>query len=247
MVCRNEFSRYDREFSAPYLFVVEWRVAQSPMPYKKIFWGILFVALTLISPLPAIAQSPTLRQTNAPLQTGNLSQPNSKIETYAFSEVWPLILKYQRAYGSHFSPELIACLIWEESGFRLIENPKSGAMGFGQILPATLRGINARYRTNLTRTALLTSPDASVQATVLTLEIAWNWKKEKTNALLGYAGGMRNYNSVRKWVTGEQQLLRANIANASVEDFSNAQIQNQLAAAMRICSQPGFDPRVLFL
>ncbi len=170
----------------------------------------------------------------------------STIPTYSFSEIWSLIVKYQRARTSHFSTELIACLMWEESGFRLVENPESHALGFGQILPSTLAEINKRYKTNFSRTQLLASPDASVEATVLALEMMWTWKKNKSGALVAYAGGMRNYNAVRKWLAAEPKMVQARWHVAARLPQTRASAQQQLIDALAVCSQPGFDPRATF-
>jgi hypothetical protein len=224
------------------------------MHHKKILWGTLLFGITLITPFTALADSPTptpppqitrTAQTN-PLRTSKPSQTLVKPKTHSFQDVWTLILKHHRARASHFSPELIACLMWEESGFRLVENPQSGALGFGQVLPRTLYGINKRYKTKFTRTQLLTSPEASVEATVLALEVAWNWKKEKVGALFAYAGGVRNFNAVKKWVTAEPHMLQAQFPYTSPPQIENVSTTDQFITAMHMCSQPGFNPQVLF-
>ncbi len=216
------------------------------MHHRKIIWGITLFVLSFVSPLPAIAQSPSSQHIAPIVQTGNLSRSNSLQQFYSFQYVWTLLLKHQRARASHFSPELLACLMWEESGFRLVENQTSGALGFGQILPSTLREVNKRYKTNFTRAQLLSSPDASVEATVLTLEMMWAWKKNKRDALIAYAGGMRNYNSVRKWLAAEPQMLQARWADASLISHTRANASAQMVNALKICSQSGFEPEVLF-
>lgn len=164
----------------------------------------------------------------------------------AFATVWPLIVKYQKVYASHFTPEMIACVFWEESGFRLIEHPDSHALGFGQVLPANLREINARYGTNFTRLGLLTSPGQSVEAGILALEMAWDWKGQKVNALYGYAGGFQNYPAVYRWITGEPKLAGIGLTNGSGADLQNPSVQAQVVRALKACSQPGFHPEQLF-
>ena len=240
------------------------------MQYQQYFWGTLVLGLTVVSPLPAIAQ-PSIRFDNPPIVepakfdtfgSGKLYQGNilaecgtacrtysrqaARAKTYSFREIWSLILKYQRQRSSHFSPELIACLMWEESGFRLVENPQSHTLGFGQVRPDTLNAINKRYKTNFTRTSLLTSSDASVEATVLALEVAWDWKKEKVGALFAYAGGIRNFDAVRRWLTAEPQMLRARLPYSAGWNGTDATTSNQIVDALHICSQPGFHPQELF-
>lgn len=224
------------------------------MHYKKLLWGTVLFGLALFTPLTAFAESPTATPTPPitrvvePKQAppAKPSQLSYKPKTYSFDRVWTLILKYHRARASHFSPELIACLMWEESGFRLVENPQSGALGFGQVLPRTLTGINKRYKTKFTRTQLLTSPEASVEATVLALEVAWSWKRDKVRALLAYAGGARNVNAVRKWILAEPHLLRAKMPYTSPIPVEQVSMSHPFVTAMQMCSQPGFNPRVLF-
>lgn len=213
------------------------------MHYTKYIWGILVLGLVLCSPLPANARAPDAIPA-VELGASLSGQPNPKV--YAFSQVWTLIVKSQRAHASHFTPELVACLIWEESGFQLVENAHSHALGFGQVMPSTLDGINKRYKTNFTRTQVLTSPDASVEATVLALELAYEWKQDKTGALLAYAGGMQNYRVVQKWLAAEPGMIQARWMDASSSGGLRANAAAQLAAAMRPCSQPGHDPGMLF-
>lgn len=204
----------------------------------------MFVSL-FVSPLPANAQVPATPDL-APVVALGKTSPSNPNKIYSFPEIWTLINKHQRARSSHFSPELVACLMWEESGFRLVENRESGALGFGQILPSTLREINKRYKTNFTRAQLLASPDANVEVTVLALELMWNWKKEKTAALLAYAGGSRNSNIVRKWLNAEPHLIRARWHDAALVSFTRESASRQMIDALKMCSQPGFDPQVLF-
>ncbi len=200
----------------------------------------------LRTPLSKSASKPASKPATNAASAGKLAAPRPKLKTYAFSEIWTLIENYRRVHRSHFSAELIGCLIWEESGFRLAENPTSGALGFGQILPSTLREVNKRYKKTFTRAQLLTAPEASVEATVLTLELMWAWKKEKTASLLAYAGGMRNYNSVRKWLTAEPLMLQARWAERAPAADTRGAANAQMVNALKICSQPGFDPKVLF-
>ena len=210
-------------------------------PFKYISAILLFTFL-FASPLPAIAQAPDIR----PIAKPGIPSPSSRTKVYSFYQVWTLITNYQRAHPSHFSPELVTCLMWEESGFRLVENPQSHALGFGQVLPATLTALNRRYKTNLTRTQPLTLPDASVQATMLALELAYEWKKTKVAALLAYAGGFQNYRPVQKWIAAEPGMIEARWSEASASSDLRANASAQLIRAMRICSQPGFDPQRVF-
>lgn len=237
------------------------------LKHKHILWGTLLFGLTVVSPLPALAQSPNQPPPAStshaahtqPPDTGNAPQnkisapcsvpcgepPPLTSRNYSFQEVWALIIKHQRARASHFTPELVACLMWEESGFRLAENPKSHALGFGQLLPSTLGAVNKRYNTRFTRTQVLSVPEASVEATVLALELAWSWKKNKLDALTAYAGGTRNYKAVRRWIAAEPVMIQAGMP--AVEDqLILIESQGSLIRGLQICSQPGFDPRKLF-
>ena len=163
----------------------------------------------------------------------------------AFETMWSLILKHQRARHSHFSPELIACLFWEESGFRMVEHPRSGAVGFGQVLPITLVSINKKFGTQFTPADLLRSPDASVEASVLALELAWEWKHDKVKALYAYAGGVRHNTIVHKWLTAEAAMKQGKIPYAASFGM-DAWVRDSQIRALRVCSQPGYDPQVIF-
>lgn len=135
--------------------------------------------------------------------------------------------------------------MWEESGFRLIENPRSHALGFGQVMPAIVRAINGRYNTRFTRDEILTVPDVSVRVTILALELAWSWKKNKPGALTAYAGGLRNYSAVRKWLAAEPAMMQARLPDAS-DQIAYRASAGRMIAALHLCSQPGFHPRGLF-
>lgn len=162
-----------------------------------------------------------------------------------FEDMWALILKYQRKHASHFSPELIACLFWEESAFRMVEHPLSGAVGFGQVLPSTLRAVNKKFGTNFTPNDLLTSRDASVEASVLALELAWEWKRDKVNALAAYAGGAPHQHIVRKWLAAEAAMQKGRIPFGNSFGVQ-AYMEHYQIRALRMVSQPGFDPQVIF-
>jgi hypothetical protein len=162
-----------------------------------------------------------------------------------FDQMWTLILKYQQLHNSHFSPELIACLFWEESGFRMVEHPLSHAAGFGQVLPSTLRAINKRYGTAFTTRDMLTSPEASVEAAILALELAWDWKRDKAGALAAYAGGSSNQHIVHKWLAAEAAMQNGRIPYGRSFGMQTIIEQHQIRA-LRLCSQPGFDPQVIF-
>lgn len=136
--------------------------------------------------------------------------------------------------------------MWEESGFRLVENPGSHALGFGQVMPSTLDAINRRYKTTYTRAQVLKSPETSVIVTLLALEIAYDWKKDKVKALEAYAGGSRNSGSVRKWLAGESKMIQARWADASTVSMLRPNASTQMIAALKLCSQPGFDPQYTF-
>lgn len=213
------------------------------MHHTKYFRGIVLFVLVILSPLPASAQTPVHSNT---VLTDNSSPNSTQSKTYTFAQVWTLINRAQRERVSHFSPEIVACLMWEESGFRLVENPQSHALGFGQVMPSTLNAINKRFKTNLTRNSVLTSPEASVQATLLSLELAYEWKKDKVEALVAYAGGIRNYGVVRKWLAAEPKMIQARWADASTVSMLRPNAAAQMITAMRICSQPGFDPQHTF-
>lgn len=213
------------------------------MHHTKHIWGILLLVLVFFSPLPASAQAPD----NKPLNpTGNFSRSLSQAKTYTFAEIWAWIEYDQRIRLSHFSPELVACLMWEESGFRLVENPQSHALGFGQVMPSTLAAVNRRFNTTFTRTTLLTSPEASVQATLLALEVAYDWKKNKVGALVAYAGGTQNYGAVKKWLAAEPKMIQARWAENSKASALRPDASLEMIAAMKTCSQPGFDPQHTF-
>jgi hypothetical protein len=259
-----------RFISASFPLIVPIHAAQWQMHHLHITLGFLVITLISLAPPPANASSqPALENTRivSPAQveshrTNKFQQgkfrkcantscsvpahPNPAPRTYSFQEVWDLILKHHSARKSHFTPELIACLMWEESGFRLVENPISHSLGFGQVLPSTVREINKRYKKSFTRQLLLTSPDASVEATILALEIAWDWKKEKVGALFAYAGGIKNFEAVRKWLTAEPHLLRARISHYAAYTPGENNNSGVIADALHICSQPGFDPQNLF-
>lgn len=162
-----------------------------------------------------------------------------------FAEMWSLIVKYHHKHSSHFTPELVACLFWEESGFRLVEHPRSHAAGYGQVLPSSLRQVNRHYGTAFSRTGLLTSPEESVEASILALELAWTWKRDKVQALFGYAGG-RNARAVIRWLVAEPELLKARVPYSFTPQVPPPAVQQQVIRGMRGCSPPGFDPRILF-
>lgn len=220
--------------------------AQVTMHPKKQYWGWLVVALFLsivFSPLPANAESPDALESTRP---GSPVETSRQAKTFPFDQVWHLILKHQRTHASHFSPELVACLMWEESGYRLVENDQSRALGFGQIMPATLSAINKRFKTNFSRTDLLTSPDKSVEATILALELAYSWKRNKVAALVAYAGGFQNYRTVAKWITAEPEMVKARAAYSWSARLATAHSETEIVDALHLCSQPGFHPQVLF-
>lgn len=216
------------------------------MHQNKLIWGLLAVALlfsSFLSPLPANAQSPDILHFTEP---GRPVKNTRQTKTYPFDQVWPLILKHQRTHQSHFSPELVACLMWEESGYRLVQNDQSRALGFGQIMPATLTAINKRFKTQFTRYDLLNSPDKSVEATVLALELAYSWKRNKVAALVAYAGGFQNYRTIAKWITAEPEMVKARAANTWTAHLVTAHSKTEIVDALHLCSQPGFHPQVLF-
>lgn len=158
-----------------------------------------------------------------------------------------MVEKYQAIQPSHFSPELVTCLLWEESGFRLVENAQSHALGFGQVMPSTVSAINRRYKTSFTRTQVLTSPDASVEVTLRALELAYEWKKDKIGALRAYAGGgAQNDAIVHKWLAAEPRMIQARWMDASVMAAMRTRSATQMISAMGMCSQPGYEARNVF-
>lgn len=237
----DETGSFQNTFCAVRNIVVP--TAQSPMHHTKTIWGILLFVLIIVSPLPASAQSP---DNKPPIPTGNFSAYSSQAQTYTFAEIWAWIVEAQRIRPSHFSPELVACLMWEESGFRLVENPQSHALGFGQVMPSTLNAVNRRFKTNFTRTVVLTSPEVSVQVTLLALEVAYEWKKDKVRALVAYAGGMQNYRVVNKWLVAEPKMIQVRWSETSMVSALPPDASSEMIAAMKICSQPGFDPQHTF-
>lgn len=208
-----------------------------------LIWGMILFALVFISPLPANAQALDIRPVIA---LGRYAPPTFPGKTYSFYEVWSLVAKYQAIQSSHFSPELVTCLMWEESGFRLVENVQSHALGFGQVMPSTLNAINRRYKTSYTRTQVLTSPDASVQVTLRSLELAYEWKKDKVGALVAYAGGTQNNAIVQKWLAAEPRMIQARWTDASVMAAMRSRSTAQMISAMGMCSQPGYEARAAF-
>lgn len=213
------------------------------MHRKKYIWGTFLFLLLFVSPLPASAQTLVIAP---PIRTGNSAPPALPSKTYSFSQVWTLIEKYQHNTPGHFSPELVACLMWEESGFRLVENPQSHALGFGQVMPSTVNAINRRYKTAFTRQQILDSPDASVEVTLRALELAYDWKKTKLGALVAYAGGVRNFAAVHRWVSAEPKMLQVRWMDVSATPADQTGASLQMVQAMQICSQPGFDTRRVF-
>jgi hypothetical protein len=214
------------------------------MHHKIYILGIalsILAVLCIAHPHPAVAQSPH----EAPVTRAGSNPSNLSARSFLLSDVWALTVKHQRRYNSHFSTELITCLMWEESGFRLVQNPTSKATGFGQIMPSTLKAVNKRFGTKLTPADLLNSPDSSIKATVLTLELMWQAKKNKVDALMSYAGGPRNYRYVRKWLNAEPEMLKARNESIASADVSKSHSKQELLDAMHLCSQPGFDPRVI--
>jgi len=212
----------------------------------KYLWGsliLVLIVLSLLSPLPAKAETPDQHDVEAMRYSTTLRW---RAKTHSFNEVWNLILKHQRAHASHFSPELVACLMWEESGYRLVENNQSHALGFGQIMPSTLGEINKRYKTAFTRADMLTSPDKSVQATVLALELMYSWKKTKVAALVAYAGGFQNYRTIAKWITAEPKMIEARTPAPSGTYLVTSHSEPKMMDALHLCSQPGFHPKMIF-
>jgi hypothetical protein len=158
-----------------------------------------------------------------------------------FDQVWGLIQKYSARHESPFTPELVACLFWEESGFRLVASPSSPAVGLGQVLPSTLTAVNRRFGTRFTPQDLVTSPDASVEASILVLKLAWEWRPDKMRALKLYAGAVKNLHVVRKWLAGEAAMLAGRHPLAAAGGWDWWALQHR-ARALELCAQPGHDP-----
>ena len=213
------------------------------MNQRLLIYCFVIVLLFLALPLRAGASSPADQPV---VQSGKHAPIKVIIKTYSFAQVWNLIWEYQQSRPTHFSPELISCLMWEESGFRLVENPYSHALGFGQVMPSTLNWVNKKYGTQFTRARVLSDPAASVQVTILALEAAYDWKKDKTRALLVYAGGMRNYKTVRKWISAEPTMVQAGWMDAAASEQSREISAERMIRGMGMCSQPGYDPRQVF-
>lgn len=238
----------------------------NPMNHKKFFAAALMVTMLFIPHVASAAEQnmdaemlarnvvvantrPNRDEIISALEitrSNDLPQRPAALPTMApFQDMWALILKYRHKHASHFSPELIACLFWEESAFRMVEHPLSGAVGYGQVLPSTLRAVNKRFGTNFTPNDLLTSRDASVEASVLALELAWEWKRDKANALAAYAGGAPNQHVVRKWLAAEAAMQKGRIPfgnSFGVQEY----VEHHQIRALRMVSQPGFDPQVIF-
>lgn len=160
----------------------------------------------------------------------------------SFRQMWGVISKFHKARSSHFSPEMIACIFWEESGYCNVENKGSHAAGFGQVLPSLIDTVNTKYKTQFSRESVLQSEEQSTEVAILALELAWEWKKAKVEALRGYAGYPLNQEAVRKWLAAEGELLKAKL---STDDAASGD-QEQIIAALKLCSQPGWDPAELF-
>ncbi len=211
------------------------------MHHKKYLWGLFLLVLGLVFAVPHSVQAqPPLDSSGN--NAAKFINKDAGSRPFLLSDVWALTRKHQRTYKSHFTTELLTCLMWEESGFRLIRNSRSGAAGFGQILPSTLAEVNEKFGTNLTPADLLNSPDSSVKATVLTLELMWDWKQDKEKALLAYAGGVRNYRYVRKWLNAEPHMIAARFTPFTTRDMTTAHLSDEFIDAMHLCSQPGFHP-----
>ncbi len=218
------------------------------MTWKIFFAAALVLGALTFVPRAAFAAEPDTHA--APLAAlratrDTIQRPAALPTALPFQEMFALILKYQRKHASHFSPELIACLFWEESAFRMVKHPVSGAAGFGQVLPATLRAVNERFGVNFTPDDLITSREASVEAAVLALELAWEWKHDKVEALAAYAGGAPNQRIVRKWLNAEAVMLQGRVPYANSFGLQ-AYVKYHQVRALRLCSQPGFDPQAAF-
>jgi len=214
----------------------------------KIFCAAIFLlgALVLLPRATFAAEPDTHAAALSEVRAARGSvAPSALPAMTSFQEMWTLILQARRKHASHFSPELIACLFWEESAFRLVKHPVSGAAGFGQVLPSTLRAVNKRFGTNFTPADLMTSREASVEASVLALELAWEWKHDKVKALAAYAGGASNQRIVRKWLTAEAVMLQGRVPYGKSFGMQ-AYVQSRQVGALRLCSQPGFDPQLIF-
>lgn len=166
---------------------------------------------------------------------------------FDFEGMWSLIVQVHENQPGHFTPELFACLFWEESGYRLVAHPHTRALGFGQVLPSVLAAVNRRFNTTFTPAALMSSPEQSARAGMLAMEVAWDWKKDATRALFGYAGmGTQSRSAVGKWLAGEAELKRLTLSHDDNSRMKDPAVRARIVGALRLCSQPGYDPAVLF-
>jgi hypothetical protein len=158
----------------------------------------------------------------------------------AFFEIWNLIDRSVTARGSHFSREVITCILWEETGFRNIRN-SSGAVGFGQVMSQYFKAINDRFNTSFTDCGVLTSDAQSVDIAVLFLELWYETMgRDVDGALKGY-GAYPTYPAYSRWRAAETDLKAVGIPGPIAEALTDDQV-NGVAKALQKCAQPGFDP-----
>src|SRR5262245_3806452 len=123
-----------------------------------------------------------------------------KTEQIRFDRIWELILKYfsQHQLDVSLTPEVMACIFWEESGYRLVKNEQgSSASGLGQIIDGTREAINKEYGTKFTAKDLF-ELEKSVEASVLLLKLCWKSRRNKERALQLYAGYDPNWDQNHK-------------------------------------------------
>ncbi len=167
-----------------------------------------------------------------------------KTNQLSFANMWKTIVSQHGIRKSHFGRELIACIFWEESGFVYSAlNPGSGALGFGQVLPSNIDKVNTRFKTGFTKQGVLLSAEDSCAIALLTLELCWEWKQgSRDKALDGYSGYPLNQDAVRRWKLAEAELLKASLTAEENQSFN----QEQIIKALKLCSQPGWDPAEVF-
>jgi hypothetical protein len=161
--------------------------------------------------------------------------PNQK----TFVEIWNLIDFAVTAWSSHFSREVIACIFWEETAFRNIKNA-SGAVGFGQVVSTNFKAINDRFKTAFTVSGVLASDAFSVNLAVLFLEVWYETAGRSVDGALKGYGYYPHYRAYTRWKAAEADLKAVGLSGP-IRALTADQV-DQVAAALKKCSQPGFDP-----
>jgi hypothetical protein len=158
----------------------------------------------------------------------------------AFFEIWNLIDRSRTARGSHFSREIVTCILWEETGFRNIKN-SSGAIGFGQVMSSNFQAINDRFKTSFTVSGVLADDAQSVDIAVLFLELWYETAGRNVDGALKGYGAYPKYPAYTRWKAAEADLKAVGIPGPIAEALTDDQVKG-VALALTKCSQPDFDP-----